>query len=125
MKEGIIILGHGSRREDANDEIREITTKLAANYPQSPCREAFLEFGTPSLVDAIEALLEENPLEKVIIMPMFLTIGNHMHRDIPGKILRLKTTYPHVNFVFAKHLGPDPRIVDIAQDRITEASQLI
>jgi len=124
MKEGIIILGHGSRREDANDEIREITQKLKKKNPTGIYEVAFLEFGKPSLVDAIEGLLEEG-VEKVVIMPMFLTVGNHMHRDIPGKILRLKTTYPNVKFVFAQHLGPDDRIVEIAEDRIESASQLI
>lgn len=124
MKEGIIILGHGSRREDANDEIREITRKLQTKNPQGKYQVAFLEFGNPSLVEAIESLLEEN-VHKVIIMPMFLTVGNHMHRDIPGKLLRLKTTYPDVKFVFAKHLGPDYRIVEIVEDRIKEAEELM
>ena len=124
MKQGVIVLGHGSRREDANEEIRVITEKLQENNPQEAYRVAFLEFGKPSLVEAIEELIDEE-VEKVVIMPMFLTVGNHMHRDIPGKILRLKTTYPDVKFVFARHLGPDPRIVAIAEDRIQEAAKLI
>ncbi|MFZ7102234.1 MAG: sirohydrochlorin chelatase [Peptococcaceae bacterium] len=124
MKEGIIILGHGSRREDANEEIREITNRLKAKNPAGLYKVAFLEFGKPSLIDAIEGLLE-NGVEKVVVMPMFLTVGNHMHRDIPGKILRLKTTYPNVKFTFAKHLGPDERIVEIVEDRIKDAAELV
>ena len=125
MKDGIVILGHGSRREDANDEIREITAKLQEKNPDKKYQVAFLEFGKPSLVDAIEGLLEEDKFEKIIIMPMFLTVGNHMHRDIPGKILRLKTTYPDMKFAFARHIGPDRRIVDIAEDRINDAVELL
>ena len=124
MKEGVLILGHGSRREDANEEIRHVAVKLKESNPEGMYGVGFLEFGKPSLVDAIEELLEEG-VEKVVIMPMFLTVGNHMHRDIPGKILRLKTTYPDVSFVFAKHLGPDPRIIEIVKDRILEAKELI
>ncbi|MFZ5945315.1 MAG: sirohydrochlorin chelatase [Bacillota bacterium] len=124
MEQGIIILGHGSRREDANEEIKEITSKLQDKNPDKLYQVAFLEFGKPSLVDAIEGMLEQE-VKEIIVMPMFLTIGNHMHRDIPGKLLRLKTTYPHIKFAFAKHLGPDSRIVDIADDRIKEAVELI
>ncbi|MGI6226493.1 MAG: sirohydrochlorin chelatase [Peptococcales bacterium] len=122
--EGIIILGHGSRREDANDEIREITIKLQKKNPDAVYQVAFWEFGKPSLVDAVEGLLAENRIEKIIIMPMFLTIGNHMHCGIPGEILRLKKIYPHVQFAFAGHLGPDQRIVEIAEDRIKDAKEL-
>lgn len=124
MKEGIIVLGHGSRREDANSEVKQITAKLKEKNPQNLYQTAFLEFCKPSLVDAIEEFVESG-VGKIIIVPMFLTVGNHMHRDIPGKILRLKTTYPEIKFVFAKHLGPDPKIVEIVEDRIKEAKELI
>lgn len=124
MKEGIIILGHGSRREDANDEIREITARLQENKPETKYQVAFWQFGKPSLVDAIEGLLKEEQVEKIVIMPMFLTIGYHIHRDIPDKIFGLKTAYPNVKFAIARHLGSDPRIVEIAEDRINDADEL-
>jgi len=125
MKEGIIILGHGSRREDANDEIREIAIKLMEQNPGKKYVAAFFEFGKPSLVDAIEGLINEMQVEKVIIMPMFLTVGNHIHRDIPNRILSFQTGYPNVKFAIAGHLGPDFRIVEIVKDRIKDAKELL
>lgn len=124
MQEGIIILGHGSRREDANEEIKELTAKLAKENPQTKYQEAYWQFGHPSLADAIERLINQDEIEKIIVMPMFLTVGNHMYKDIPDEILRLKTIYPGVKFAFAGHLGADRRIVEIAQDRIKDAKEL-
>lgn len=125
MKKGIIILGHGSRREDANDEIKEIFSKLQVKNPETIYRVAFFEFGKPSLVDAVQVLLQEKQVEKVIIMPLFLTVGNHIYKNIPEQILRLESAYPHVKFAFARHLGPDRRIVEIVEDRIKEAEEYI
>jgi len=124
MQEGVIILGHGSRREDANEEIREITAKLEEKNPEVKYRVAFLEFGQPSLVDAIEGLINKEQAEKIIIMPMFLTVGKHIHSHIPGIIAKFRTIYPRIKFAVARHLGPDWRIVEIAEDRIKEAKEL-
>ncbi|MBZ4688194.1 MAG: hypothetical protein PWQ96_503 [Clostridia bacterium] len=124
MKEGVILLGHGSRREEANNLVRDICSILQERDSDKKYVSAFLEFGAPSLPDAAKDLIEEGA-ERIVVAPMFLTMGNHMHRDIPGKLLRLKTTHPDVRFAFAKHLGADPRIADIVMDRVTEASDLI
>lgn len=124
MKEGVIILGHGSRREDANEEIRLFTEKLGEKDPEREYQVAFLELADPSLDEAIEKLLNRTKLEKVIIMPMFLTVGNHMHRNIPDKIWKLQIIHPHVKFALAPHLGLDYRMMDIVHDRIRVAQEL-
>lgn len=124
MKEGIIILGHGSRREDANLEVRGFTNKLQEKNPDAKYQVAFLEFAQPSLDDAIGQLLKDEQVKKVIIMPLFLTVGNHMHRNIPDRIRKLKNTYPKINFALAPHLGLDYRMMDVVQDRIKDAKEL-
>lgn len=124
MKEVVILLGHGSRRAEANNLVRDICAILQEKDSAKKYLAAFLEFDNPSLPDAVKGLIDEGA-ERIVVAPMFLTLGNHMHRDIPGKILRLKTTHPDVRFALAKHLGADPRIADIVMDRVTEAADLI
>jgi sirohydrochlorin ferrochelatase len=124
MKEGIIILGHGSRREDANLEIREFTDKLREKNPDVNYQVAFLEFAQPSLDGAVEQLLKDEQVKKIIIMPLFLTVGNHMHRNIPDRIWKMKNTYPKIKFALAPHLGLDYRMMDVVQDRIKDNREL-
>lgn len=124
MKEGVILLGHGSRREEANNLVRDICAILQERDRSKRYLSAFLEFGSPNLPYAARKLIDDG-VERIVVAPMFLVTGNHMHRDIPGKLLRLKTTHPEVRFAFAGHLGADPRIADIVMDRINEAQELL
>lgn len=124
MKKGVILLGHGSRREEANDEIRQIG-RMIQDGDKDGCYEvAFLSFASPGLTDAAEGLIEKG-IDNIIVMPIFLVTGNHIKRDIPSKLLLLKTSYPEVKFIMAKHFGAHPEIVKIVQERIMAAHQLL
>lgn len=124
MKEGVILLGHGSRREEANDEIRQIATMVQEADQKGTYEVAFLSFGEPHLAAAAEELIAKG-CEKIIVMPMFLVTGNHIKRDIPSKILLQKTTHPNIKFVLAQHFGTHAGIVNIIQERIKEATKLL
>lgn len=122
MKEGAIILGHGSRREEANDEVR----KLASDINEStgtPTRAAFMSFGKPALEDVVKEMVAEGA-DKIIIMPFFLSSGNHLTKDIPKIIQRIEADHPQAKLVLAKHLGFHPGLLEIVKDRIDEAGKL-
>ncbi|OEF97992.1 sirohydrochlorin chelatase [Desulfuribacillus alkaliarsenatis] len=123
MKEGIILLGHGSRREEANQEIHQMAKNIQERNPEGLYEVGFLSFGEPNIGDAAKRLIKKG-VEKIIVMPMFLVTGNHIKRDIPSRLMMLKTTHPDVVFVLAKHFGPHPGILDIVEDRIKEAQAL-
>ena len=124
MKEGVILLGHGSRREEANEEVRQMAKMIKKADKDGLYEVAFLSFGHPHLADAAETLIKKG-CEKIIVMPMFLVTGNHINRDIPSRLLLQKTTHPNIKFVLAKHFGPHPGIISITQERIKEASSLV
>ena len=123
MKEGIVLLGHGSRREEANQEIHQMAKLIQERNPGGLYAVGFLSFGEPNIGDAAKALIKQG-VEKIILMPMFLVTGNHIKRDIPSRLMMLKTTYPDTVFVLAKHFGPHPGILDIVEERIREAQAL-
>lgn len=120
MQEGIILLGHGSRREEANEEIRQIAAMIKEADPEGIYETAFLSFGSPDLSEVADKMINDG-MDKIIVMPLFLVTGNHITRDIPSKLLLQKTTYPEVSFVLAKHFGVHHGIVDIVKERIQEA----
>lgn len=125
MKEGVLLLGHGSRREEGNAVVRKILEKVKEKgSPDRVYEVGFLQFAEPTLADGVENLIAAGA-EKVIVVPLFLVAGNHIWRDIPGRLLLQKTTHPNVKFVFADHLGSDSRIADIVLDRIEDSSGLV
>lgn len=120
MSEGIILLGHGSRREEANDEIREIARMVASSQPGNFYETAFLSMVQPDLPEAVKRLIQKG-VTGIIVAPVFLVTGNHIARDIPEEIDKLKVSYPDIEFVITRHIGTHPGIAEIVKERIKEA----
>ena len=128
MKEGIILLGHGSRREEANQEVKRLAEMIQEDLDQKkeevPCRVAFLSFGSPDLEEAVDSLVQ-NGVERVIVTPYFLVTGNHIKKDIPEELERIQQKHSGTKMILASHLGPHPDLIGIVQQRINEARELI
>ena len=79
---GIIVFGHGSRIESANRTVRSAARDLAraGGYPH--VEAAFLELGQPDLEEAADRLVAQG-VERIVIIPYFLTLGLHLERDLP------------------------------------------
>ncbi len=73
----IVLLGHGSIRESANVEIRGLWKLIMEQMPEYHIQGAFVEVAEPLLDDVIGKLAEAG-VEKVVIVPLFLTRGHHM-----------------------------------------------
>lgn len=121
MTEGAVILAHGSKRKEANDEIRNIVALIQAKDRDKLYRAAFMQFDPDDLDQALEQLLERD-VKRVVIMPYFLTTGNHISVDIPELIEAERRKHPSLEFIIAKHLNGHPGLVDIVVDRIKECT---
>lgn len=119
QKTGIIILGHGSKRRQANKIILDIVRAIR-RQGWDIAEPAYLQFHQPHLATSIRNVVERGS-KRVIVVPFFLFMGNHVTRDIPRAIKKEAAKYPGVNFVYAKNLGEDSRIDEIVLDRIREA----
>ena len=88
MTTGIIVFAHGSRIEPANQAVRKAAAELAraGDYPH--VEAAFLELGRPSLEEAADLLVSRG-VERVVIIPYFLTPGMHLERDLPALVERI------------------------------------
>lgn len=117
MQTEIIILGHGSRRPEANYELIEVANKVACIL--GPVTPAFMSHGTPDLPSVvIEKIL--SGAERIIIMPLFLFLGTYVSTEIHEKIKDIKAQFPQIEIIFAKELGADDIIANLACSRIKE-----
>ena len=80
---------------------------------------AYLQLAKPDLGQSLEKLAKAG-CRRIIIIPFFLFVGNHVSRDIPEIIEQEKKKYPDVNFIYTENLGEDSRIADIVADKIRE-----
>ena len=115
-----IVLGHGSRNKATVGEFEETITRYKMLYPEESVSCAFVEFSSPLLEDAVETLLEEEEIETLVIVPLFLSIGNHLTSHLPKRIEALEKQFPNVVFKLARHIGADPLICTIIKVRSDE-----
>jgi len=102
----LIILAHGSRREESNQEIKELTIKVKAlagsNYDL--IEYAYLEVVSPALPEAIENCINKGA-SNITVFPYFLNSGNHVKRDIPEMVETAKEKYSNCSFRISACIG--------------------
>ena len=117
---GVIVLAHGSKRKTANDDLRKVVELLRAMRRWDVVEPAFLQLASPALAEVAEKLASDG-CASIVVMPLLLFMGQHVTNDIPEGLARVKETHKNVRFIYANNIGPDPRIAQIAADRIEEA----
>ena len=115
---GVLLLGHGSRRAEANEEWEMIWQMFCQLHPQLTVQRAYVEFCHPSLEEGVALLAGQKPLKTIVIVPLFLTTGKHLYQHIPEKIAQLEQQYPEISFVMTEHIGPDSLLLNIIEKRI-------
>lgn len=108
----LLLIAHGSRREESNQEIRILTKKLqdklSDKYDEIKC--CFLELADPLIPDAINNL--SLSFKKITIFPYFLATGTHVAEDIPLFIEKAKEHHPNINFTLLPHFGASEKICE-------------
>lgn len=84
---GILLINHGSRaptwRRLLLDVQREISDELLAIPGVAQVRTAFMEYTEPSIATQLKGF-DEDGIERVIVVPLLLTISDHSFDDIPA-----------------------------------------
>ena len=91
-KTGILLLSHGSRLDDGEEVIKAYKEMYAEEFPDMPVEYGFMEIRKLGIPETIKKLTEENDLEKIIVVPVFVAHGLHTKRDIPG-LLGIESDY--------------------------------
>ncbi|MEN8106772.1 MAG: CbiX/SirB N-terminal domain-containing protein [Pseudomonadota bacterium] len=110
----LLLVAHGSRRTESNDEVRQLARDLEAKvdgeYGQVAC--AFLELAEPSIPDGLRAMIRAGAYE-VIVLPYFLSAGRHVATDIPAEVNIIRAESPGVEITLAPYLGASSGVVDL------------
>lgn len=119
MNTEIILLGHGSRRKEANQGLIEVAEKVSRILDREVL-PVFMDHQAPNLPEGVLAKINEGA-KKVLIMPLFLFRGMHVTVDIHEEVREIQEQYPDVEIRFARELGADDTIAELATLRIKEA----
>jgi sirohydrochlorin ferrochelatase len=120
MQTGIIIVDHGSRREQSNLMLEELAVQFAQRFAEkySIVEPAHMELAEPSIATAYAKCVKRGAT-RVIVCPFFLGPGKHWTQDIPQLTASAAAKFPQTQFHVAQTLGIDDLILDLLDKRAT------
>ncbi len=116
---GIVLLGHGSRGDSANDGMLEVARALRETGKYRIVETGFMQRNFPTIEEAASACILQGA-DTILLIPYFLHVGLHLQQDLPETVAILKELHPDVRFAFGKPFAHHPGLVDIVVDRIEE-----
>ncbi len=117
MVTGIIIVDHGSRRQESNDLLLEVVAMFRTKAEYEIVEPAHMELAEPSIADAFRRCIEQGAT-KVVVFPYFLSPGRHWHSDIPALAAAAAAEHPGIEYLVTAPLGLHPLMAEIMNERI-------
>ncbi|GAB3664988.1 CbiX/SirB N-terminal domain-containing protein [Halopiger thermotolerans] len=114
--EAVLLIGHGSRREKSNEQVRELAAGLESRLG-IPVDAAFLELAEPAIDEAFAGL--EPVADRVTVVHCSLFAASHVKNDVPLAIEQARAEYD-LEISNGSHLGIHPAILDLLDDRAAE-----
>jgi len=119
MKNGIVIVDHGSRRDESNRVLEEISSLFAKRFEQQYgiVVPAHMEIAEPSIATAYDRCVKRGA-SRVVVCPFFLGPGKHWTQDIPRLAAEAAAMHPHTTYHVTHPLGIDDLILDLLEKRV-------
>lgn len=123
-KKGLVVMGHGSRRQEANTEfaryVQQIADADAAHQNGQQygfVRAAFLELAAPTLMQACEAAVADS-CTHLDVYPLFLNQGRHVERDIPQQVAEVMERFSHVHVRLLDYMGNSAELTNLVLNHL-------
>jgi sirohydrochlorin cobaltochelatase len=108
---GLLLFAHGARDPRWAEPFEAVAARIRALQPAWAVQLAFLEFMTPTLLDAGGALAAAG-CERVDIVPLFLGAGGHVRKDLPVLVDALRAAHPLVDWQLQRAVGEQPGVIE-------------
>lgn len=118
----VLLIAHGSRREAANLDLRELAARLEAAGPRPIVEPSFLELAEPDIPAGAAACVARGA-GRVLMIPYFLSDGVHLYRDLVAARDDLSARHPGVEFALGPPLGPHPLLDRLVAARVEEVDR--
>src|SRR4029077_17389233 len=103
MKTALLLIAHGSRKAEANDDLSALADELRQAGPYALVEASFLELAEPT-IDAAGRRCVAQGAKRVILLPYFLSAGVHVRRDLQDHRDLLAQEHTGVEFLLADPL---------------------
>src|SRR6187549_219118 len=109
----LVLVDHGSRREEASAFLDALAALVRAQAPGVPVHIAHLEIAPPTIASAVAACARDGAHE-IVVVPCFLAPGRHVLDDLPRVIeLAVRAQAPEMGWKITEPLGAHPLIAEL------------
>lgn len=112
MKRGVLLIAHGSPRQEANEDFVALTSKVQSRLPDHLVQHAFLDCTHPTIPEGIDLLVDKK-VDEIVVLPYFLVSGRHTVQDIAALVDGKKKEYPSVRIDLKQPVGSSPEMLEL------------
>lgn len=120
---GVLIVGHGSRRAEANEDVREAALRIGERGDFVLVEPVFLELEHPNIAEGFTRLVQRGARD-ITVHPYFLSPGRHTRGDIPVEVSEAASRHPGINYRITEPLSAHPLVIEASVERIFESIHL-
>ena len=119
VSRGVLVVGHGSRRPEANEDVREAALRIGKRGGFALVEPAFLEIEHPNIAEGFAQLVQRGARD-IVVHPYFLSPGRHTRGDIPLEVSEAASRYPGITYRITEPLSAHPFVIEASVERIFE-----
>ena len=112
MSRALLLVDHGSRREEATRHVDWIAQQVRSRRPDLSVYVAHMELAPPSIADAIERCVADG-IRELVVHPLFLVPGRHLSEDLPRLVEAAANQHPRLTVRITPALGLHPQLADL------------
>ena len=131
-KKGMLLVGHGSTMPYNKDLVEKTASLITSKNTDFIVKCGFMNINTPTIKESLDDFRLE-PIEALVVVPLFLAKGVHIEKDIPGEIGLPEGSKKgiftlngrSVPLVYADPIGSDPLLADLMMKNAVKALTLL
>lgn len=112
----LLAVSHGTASSSGQQAIAALVAQVETRMPGTEVASAYVDVQAPDVPSALARFAPDRP---VIIVPLLLSAGYHVHVDLAQAAAARPGTR------VAAPLGPDPRLADLLAHRIRSAQPVL
>jgi sirohydrochlorin cobaltochelatase len=131
-KKGMLLVGHGSTMPYNKELVEKTASLIKSQTTDFIVKTGFMNMNTPTIKESLNDFRHE-PIDALVVVPLFLAKGVHIEKDIPGEIglpegtkkgsIRLNGR--SIPLVYADPIGSDPLLADLMVKNAIKALTLL
>lgn len=112
----ILLVGHGSRNRDGNNETLSFAAQWRERHPERRIEVCFIEHAEVLLDDGLDRAAKG--ARRVLVIPFILNAAGHVKMELPAALNRARERHPGVDFGVTRHLGMGREIFAVLQGQL-------